>query len=88
MSKYEGFTDSELVVIFHRFDLCTQQIANNIDSFLKFNPRFAPVGEEEKQADWFEKALALDEKEEYNIFEGVSEELRVRGIDPFFFKLK
>ena len=83
MSKYEGFTDSELVVIFHRFDLCTQQLTNNIDKFLGFNPRFPSLGEEEQQAEWFEKALALDKKEEYNIFEGVSEELRVRGVDPF-----
>lgn len=80
MSKYEGFTDSELVVFFHRFDLCTRQITDSIDGFLNFNPRSLS---EEQQADWHEKALALDKKEEYSIFEEVSEELQVRGIDPF-----
>lgn len=83
MSKYKGFTDSELVVFFHRFDLCTRQIADNVDGFLKFNPRFSPEEEKKQLEDWYEKALALDKKEEYNIFEEVSEELRVRGIDPF-----
>ena len=86
MSKYKDFTDSELVVFFHRFDLCTRQIADNVNSFLKFNPRFPLLlseEEEEQQDEWFEKALALDKKEEYSIFEEVSEELRVRGIDPF-----
>ena len=80
MSKYEGFTDSELVVFFHRFDLCTRQITDNINSFLNCNPRSLS---EEQLADWFEKALALDKKEEHSIFEWVREELRVRGIDPF-----
>ena len=83
MSKYKGFTDSELVVIFHRFDLSTRQLTDNISSFLKFNPRFPSVGEGEQQDEWYEKALALDKKEEYSIFEEVSEELGVRGIDPF-----
>lgn len=86
MSKYKDFTDSELVVFFHRFDLSTHQIASNIGDFLSFNPRFPPVGGREGQADFFEKALALDEKEEHSIFEGVSEELRVRGVDPFLLK--
>lgn len=83
MSKYKDFTDSELVVFFHRFDLSTYQIASNISDFLGFNPRFPSVGEEEQRVGWFEKALALDKKEEYSIFEEVSEELRGRGIDPF-----
>ena len=79
MSKYKDFTDSELVVIFHRFDLCTHQIASNVSDFLGFNPRLGG----QQQAYWFEKAIALDEKEEHSIFEGVREELRSRGIDPF-----
>ena len=84
MSKYKDFTDSELVVIFHLLDLRTRQLAADyIDSFLDLNPRFPPVGGREAQADRLAKTLALDKKEEFIIFGGVSEELRSRGIDPF-----
>ena len=86
MSKYKVFTDSELVVFFHRFDLSSRSLTDNVDNFLGFNPRFPSLGEEKQRDDWFGKALALDKKEEYSIFEEVSEELRGRGIDPFLLK--